>query len=299
MDADLGEPDTDKRNPNGIARCQSMMVNEDQHRETWTKIRETSSVPGDSSCSQWVEQSAREDIIRRGNRGRATRYRNLTEKGLPYKKETLRERRRKINGRLIRKYSTIEDLLFSSKNVIAVEEEMKQFNDLFKMLLDAHQEYNQLLGDDERGRDDDWFDDVDTQVCSFKRKVHCWLREAAQRVKSSKCSSRSSRSVSDKGSMNSKKSKDSHESRSSRASREAKSLKSSTDREIEEKMKVAELIAEAELLQQKQMIQNEAEKLKIKERLAKAKARIQAYNNIELEGGKEKEQLQPKLLEDN
>ena len=64
-------------------------------------------------------------------------------------------------------------------------------------------------------------------------------------------------------------------------------------------MKVAELIAEAELLQQKQMIHNEAEKLKIKERLVKAKARIQAYNNIELEGGKEKEQLQPKLLEDN
>ena len=77
--------------------------------------------------------------------------------------------------------------MFSSKKIIAVEEEMKQFNDLFKMLLDAHQEYNQLLGDDERGRGDDWFDDVDTQVCSFKRKVHCWLREAAQRAKSSKC----------------------------------------------------------------------------------------------------------------
>ena len=167
---------------------------------------------------------------------------------------------------MIRKYSTIEDLLFSSKNVIAVEEEMKQFNDLFKMLLDAHQECNQLLGDDERGRDDDWFDDVDTQVCSFKRMVHCWLRKAAQRVKSSKCSSRSSRSVSGKGNMNSKKSKDLHESRSSRASRETKSSKSSRDREIEEKMKVAELIAEVELLQQKQMIQNEAEKLKIKER---------------------------------
>ena len=64
-------------------------------------------------------------------------------------------------------------------------------------------------------------------------------------------------------------------------------------------MKVAELIAEAELLQQKQIIQNEAEKLKIKERLAKAKARIQAYTDIEPEVGKEKEQLQPKLLEDN
>ena len=39
---------------------------------------------------------------------------------------------------------------------------MKQFNDFFKTLLEAHQKYNQLLGDDERGRDDDWFDDVYT-----------------------------------------------------------------------------------------------------------------------------------------
>ena len=179
-----------------------------------------------------------------------------------------------------------------------MEEEMKQFNDLFKMLLDAHQEYNQLLEDDERGRDDDWFDDVDTQVCSFKIKVHCWLREAAQRAKSSKCSYRS-RSVSDKGSVNSKKSKNSHESRSSRTSRETRSSKSSKDREIEEKMKVAKLIAEVELLQQKEMIQNAAENLKMKERLAKAKARIQVYNNIELESGNEREQLQAKLLEDN
>ena len=85
--------------------------------------------------------------------------------------------------------------------------------------------------------------------------------------------------------MNSKKSKDSHESRETRPS------KSSRDREIKEKMKVAELIADAELLKQKLMIQNEKEKLKIEERLAKAKDRIQTYNNIELESGNEKEQL--------
>ena len=70
------------------------MVNEVQHYETWTKIGETLSVPDDSSYSQWVEQSAREGIIRHGNRGRATRSRTLTEKGLAYKKETLRERER-------------------------------------------------------------------------------------------------------------------------------------------------------------------------------------------------------------
>ena len=195
------------------------MVNENQHWENWTKIRETSSMPGDSSCSQWVEKNGREVAIPDVGEGRSKRFRNFTEKELAYKKETLRERR-KINGRLIRKYSTTEDLLFSSKNVIAVEEEMKQFNDLFNMLLDANQEYNQLLGDNERNRGNDWFDDVDTQVCSFKRKVHCWLREFAQKAKSSQCLSKSSRSASDKGSVNSKKSKGSHGSRSSDASKE-------------------------------------------------------------------------------
>ena len=61
--------------------------------------------------------------------------------------------------------------------------------------------------------------------------------------------------------MNSKKSKNSHESRSSRTSRETKS---SNDIEIEEKMKATEL----KLLQQKQMFQNKAETLKIKERFS-------------------------------
>ena len=93
LDADLGEPDTDKRNPKGITRCQSMMVNEDQHCEVCTKIRKTSTVSGDSWCLQWVEQSAREGVIQHGNSGRATRSRNLTEKGLPSKKKTLRKRR--------------------------------------------------------------------------------------------------------------------------------------------------------------------------------------------------------------
>ena len=39
--------------------------------------------------------------------------------------------------------------------------------------------------------------------------------------------------------------------------------------------------------------------MKIKERLAKVQARIQAYSNTELENGNEREQLQPKILEDN
>ena len=98
LDTDLGDSDTDKRNPNGIIRCQSMMVNEDQHWGNWTKIREISSVPGDSSCSQWVEQSAREVRVEQQDL-------ETSNEGLAYKKETFRERRKKINSRVIRKYN--------------------------------------------------------------------------------------------------------------------------------------------------------------------------------------------------
>lgn len=80
-------------------------------------------------------------------------YSRWVEKGLVYKKDTLRERLRKNNNRLVRKHNTMENLLFYSKNIIAMEERMKQFNNLFKMLLHAHHEYNQLLGDYKRDKD--------------------------------------------------------------------------------------------------------------------------------------------------
>ena len=96
MDTDFQDPDTDKRNPNGITRCQSMMVNEDLQQGNWTKIRETSSMSGDSSYSQWVEQSAREAVIPHHSEVRGTRSRNLTEKGLAYKRLSKRGEGRSI-----------------------------------------------------------------------------------------------------------------------------------------------------------------------------------------------------------
>ena len=61
---------------------------------------------------------------------------------------------------------------------------MGQFNDLFKMLLDAHEEYNALLEDEARLKEDEWFDEIDNQVFSFKRKITCWLKNAEEDNKS-------------------------------------------------------------------------------------------------------------------
>ena len=141
--------------------------------------RQIHSVLDESTYSKWVEQSRREAAILDNCQEGFTRSSKLTMKGLLHKKKTRRERR-KINGRLIRKYGTTEDLLCSSTNKVAVEEEMNQFNDLLKMLIDVYQDYNQLLDDDDEREDDDWFDEIDTQTCSFKRRVYYWLRETVQ-----------------------------------------------------------------------------------------------------------------------
>ena len=100
----------------------------------------------------------------------------------------------KINERMMRKGSIIDSHLFSNKSRIAIEEELAQFNNLFKMLRSIHEEYSEVLGNDERADEDDWFGDLDNKVFTFKRKIHSWLRKAETEWRSSKGSSRSSES---------------------------------------------------------------------------------------------------------
>ena len=146
---------------------------------------------------------------------------------------------------MMRKCCIIEDLLLSNKNRISVEEELAEFNDLFKMLLNIHEEHSQVLDDDERAGEDDWFDDLDNKVCTFKRKIHNWLRSAETEMRSSKKSSRSSESGRSKSSGSPRKSQ------------------SSRGRELEEKARIAGLVAEAEYIEQRQYVENQAEMLKI------------------------------------
>ena len=65
----------------------------------------------------------------------------LTEKGLSFKKSTLLDKRRKLNSWLLRLSGAVEDLMYSNKNQVAVEEEMEEFNFVFKELQQIHQEY--------------------------------------------------------------------------------------------------------------------------------------------------------------
>ena len=131
------------------------------------------------------------------------RQKKVTEKGLVYKKDTLFQRRSKMHSRLVRKSSAINDLLYSKENISMVKEEMCLLDDLFKMLMGLNNEYQQLLDESQREVNDDWFDELDQNVCTFKRKIHHWLKENNEdqqsihtkgKMSSSKASSKSSAS---------------------------------------------------------------------------------------------------------
>ena len=165
------------------------------------------------------------------------RHQKLTEKGLSFKKSTLLDKRRKLNSRLLRLSGAVEDLMYSSKNQVAVEEEMAQLNFVFKELQQVHQEYQSLLSEVEKVDDEDWFEEVDERVFAFKHKVHHWLKQVElEHENGSRSSSKSSKSKKSSASRSSGKTKSS-------------SSRSSKDRAMEEKAKLAELMEEAEFLE--------------------------------------------------
>ena len=130
-----------------------MEINDPQSKGNWTDPSSgnggTKGLPGDQA---WSKRDQADDNEVNGvptSRGK------LREKGRTYRTAALKERREKINGRMMRKCSIIENLLFSNKNRTAVEEELVHFNNLFKMLLRIHEEYSQVLDDDEIADEDD------------------------------------------------------------------------------------------------------------------------------------------------
>ena len=138
-----------------------------------------------------------------------------------------------------------------------------------------HQEYHSLLEDDEKLADEDWSEEVDEHVCTFKHKVCNWLKEAETEHSAKKAYS--------------KKGSKSTSSGSSRKTNSSNSIARSRCPNL------AELMAEAEFMQQRQMAGNQSEQLRVQEKLAKANARSEDYESMERKGS---EVDQSKLLED-
>ena len=121
---------------------------------------------------------------------------------MQYQVEQLQEKSKIAKRRIIRKSSAVDSLLYSSRNVETVREQMLQIDGMFKRLMDMPKEYNSLLPLEAQEDDKKWFDDIDTDVLVFKLKIDNWIREAEHdrdaelKVKASVKSKRSSKSSS-------------------------------------------------------------------------------------------------------
>ena len=156
---------------------------------------------------------------------------------------------------------------------------MCQFNDQLKLLMSLHEEIHTMLEvEEEEIESDEWIDMVDEKIFIFKRRVHTWLKNAEE----DRSSFQSDKSHSSRGS--SVKTRSSSKSNvSKRPSCSNKSANSKT-RAVEENAKLAELPAEKSFLIKRQMAENEAEKLKVQQEIAKAKARSRIFETSAIDG---------------
>ena len=164
------------------------------------------------------------------------RKKKLTEKMRGFQLDELERKWPNMHRKMTRKTNTGEDMLYSFKNTETVREQLQQFDDILRMMLDVQKSYNFLLPPAEQQRDEEWFDDLDHNVCSFKQRVHSWIKDA-EADRQGQLSSK--QSVATKASSQSRSSGRSSSKASSRSSREKRAL--------EERIKIAELMAEAEI----------------------------------------------------
>ena len=95
----------------------------------------------------------------------------MTEKGMQYKLSLFREKRQGINARLLRKSSSIEELLHSNTNIEVVHAELAQLHDMFKQLFSTHDKYWSLTEPEDQQSEEHCFEELDSEVFTFKHKV--------------------------------------------------------------------------------------------------------------------------------
>ena len=123
---------------------------------------------------------------------------------------------------------------------------MQQLDEVFKMIFEVHKEYNLMLQPDAQETDEEWFEDVEHNLFAFKQKIHNWMKDAESERKAAVSSRLSDVSVGRRGSSGRSICKSLSIS-SSIQSTPLSHKSSREDRALEEKIRMAELIAEGKM----------------------------------------------------
>ena len=86
-------------------------------------------------------------------KGDSEKARKSTEKGFKYQRPVLINRRSLLHKRLMRKSRIIDNLLYSKQTLTVLKEKLGQFNGVFKLLTEVHQQHSKLLSEVEQKAD--------------------------------------------------------------------------------------------------------------------------------------------------
>ena len=108
------------------------------------KVLRTSSVDrltsfdGDEATSKIVDEASAVRKLTEAEPGKSKS--KPTECWLAYQISQLKERRRKLHSRVLRKSSAVNKLLYSVRNVVAATDQMLQIDGVFKILIEVHRD---------------------------------------------------------------------------------------------------------------------------------------------------------------
>ena len=194
------------------------------------------------------------------------RNRTLTEKGEKEQVRRLKQNRTNALAAITRKQTDIKRLMADRNNLDVVRTELNQFDVLCQHFCDAHNLYfDTLITPEERDRQSLHFDNKDNDNFEYRKSVVNWILECEARISNQLPEDRSSVT------------KRSHRSRSSHTSRSS----SVHSARLKEKAKIAELMAERAMLNEKLRLKAAEEQLQIELKIAKAKARETAFAEMD------------------
>ena len=69
-----------------------------------------------------------------------------------------------------------------------MKENLNQLDDIFKLLMNTHQQHSDLIPDEAKHADSQWFNDIYKRMLSFKDQKYNWISENEDDKKSNSVS---------------------------------------------------------------------------------------------------------------
>ena len=166
-------------------------------------------------------------------------------------------------------------------NFVTVKKELSQYDDIFKLIIENHEEHCKILKPEEQSNEEGHFEDVNQGCSSSGIKFEIsWKMLKLNMI-------RNQSQLEEVQRVDHQKNLRDHQDQAKLQAQDHQRLiiwsqkVSSKSKAIEKKVKIAEFLTEAEFMEKSRIIKMEAERLRIQEKVVKALAKSKIYEDLD------------------